>query len=114
MLRSLAALWKVNPGYTPDHVITFSLSLPSNAKTTEAETRQQLRHFDASMRAIPGVDAVSATLGSRPMIHDSELPFRIKGQSKPASNNDMPQSMVYLVEQASNEPWALPSSAVAL
>jgi len=48
------------------------------------------------------------------MIHDSELPFRIKGQSKPASNNDMPQSMFYLVEQASNEPWALPSSAVAL
>ncbi len=98
MLRSLAALWKVNPGYAPDHAMTFSLSLPSNAKTTEAETRQRLRHFDASMRAIPGVEAVSATLGSRPMIHDSELPFWIKGQPKPASNNDMPQSMFYLVE----------------
>jgi predicted permease len=98
MLRSLAALWKVNPGYDPDHAITFSLSLPSNAKTTEAETRQRLRHFNASMRAIPGVEAVSATLGSRPMIHDSEIPFWIKGQSKPASNNDMPQSMFYLVE----------------
>jgi predicted permease len=98
MLRSLAALWKVNPGYTPDHAMTFSLSLPSNPKTTEAETRQRLRHFDAAMRAIPGVDAVSATLGSRPMIHDSEIPFWIKGQPKPASNNDMPQSMFYLVE----------------
>ncbi len=32
------------------------------------------------------------------MIHDSELPFWIKGQPKPASNNDMPQSMFYLVE----------------
>ena len=98
MLRSLAALWKVNPGYTPDHAVTFSLSLPSSAKTTEAETRQRLRHFDASMKAIPGVEAVSVTLGSRPMIHDSELPFWIKGQPKPASNNDMPQSMFYLVE----------------
>lgn len=98
MLRSLAALWKVNPGFAPDHAITFSLSLPSNAKTTEAETRQRLRHFDATMRTIPGVDAVSVTLGSRPMIHDSEIPFWIKGQPKPASNNDMPQSMFYWVE----------------
>lgn len=98
MLRSLAALWQVDPGYNPDHAITFSMSLPSNSKTTEAETRERLRQFDASMRAIPGVEAVSATLGSRPMIHDSELPFWIKGQPKPASNNDMPQSMFYLVE----------------
>jgi predicted permease len=98
MLRSLAALWRVNPGYNPDHAVTFSMSLPSNPGTTEAETRERLRQLDASMRAIPGVEAVSVTLGSRPMIHDSELPFWIKGQPKPASNNDMPQSMFYLVE----------------
>lgn len=98
MLRSLAALWRVNPGYNPDHAVTFSMSLPSSAATTEAETRAKLRRFDAQMRSIPGVEAVSVTLGSRPMIHDSELPFWIKGQPKPASNNDMPQSMFYLVE----------------
>lgn len=98
MLRSLAALWRVNPGYNPDHAVTFSISLPSTSKTTIAETRERLRHFSASMRAIPGVEAVSVTLGSRPMIHDSEAPFWLKGQPKPASNNDMPQSMFYLVE----------------
>ncbi|MFC5860707.1 ABC transporter permease [Acidicapsa dinghuensis] len=98
MLRSLAALWRVNLGYNPEHAITFSLSLPTNTKTTEAETRARLRQFDAAMRAIPGVDAVSVTLGSRPMIHDSELPFWIKGQPKPTSNNEMPQAMFYLVE----------------
>ncbi len=98
MLRSLAALWRVNPGYDPDHAVTFSISLPSNSKTTDAETRERLRQFDNSMRAIPGVEAVSVTLGSRPMIHDSEVPFWIKGQTKPTSNNDMPQSMFYLVE----------------
>ena len=98
MIRSLAALWRVNPGYNPDHAITFSLSLPSTSRTTEAETRARLRQFDAGMRAIHGVQAVSVTLGSRPMIHDSELPFWIDGQPKPASNNDMPQAMFYLVE----------------
>jgi len=98
MMRSLSALWRVNPGYNPDHAITFSISLPSTSRTTEMETRERLRRFDAAMRAIPGVDAVSVTLGSRPMIHDSELPFWIKGQPKPASNNDMPQAMFYLAE----------------
>ena len=98
MLRSLAALWRVDPGYQPDHAITFSVSFPSNARTTEAETRARLRQFDASMRAISGVEAVSVTLGSRPMIHDSEIPFWIVGRPQPASNNDMPQAMFYLVE----------------
>jgi len=98
MLRSLAALWRVNPGYNPDHAITFSLSLPSNSRTTPDETRARLRRFDADMRAIPGVEAVSVTLGSRPMIHDSELPFWIEGQPKPANFNDMHQAMFYLVE----------------
>jgi predicted permease len=98
MLRSLAGLWKVNPGYDPSHAITFSVSLPSNAKTTAAETRARLRRFDAAMRAIPGVEAVSVTLGSRPMIHDSELPFWVEGRPKPATNNDMPQALFYLVE----------------
>jgi predicted permease len=74
------------------------MSLPANAKTSAAETRARLRRFDAAISAIPGVEAVSVTLGSRPMIHDSELPFWIKGQPKPANDNDMPQSMFYLVE----------------
>jgi len=51
----------------------FSVSLPSNAKTTAAETRARLRRFDAAMRAIPGVQAVSVHLGLAP--HDPR--FRI-------------------------------------
>ncbi|MGD0893499.1 MAG: ABC transporter permease [Terracidiphilus sp.] len=98
MIRSLGALWRVNPGYIPSHAITFNLSMPASAKTTAAETRERLRHFDAQMLTIPGVKAVSVTLGSRPMIHDSELPFWIEGEPKPANDNDMHQAMFYLVE----------------
>ncbi len=98
MLRSLSALWRVNPGYNPSHAITFSLSMPSSSATTSAETRARLRQFDDKMRSIPGVQAVSVTLGSRPMIHDSFLPFWIEGQPKPANDNEMPQAMYYLVE----------------
>ena len=98
MLRSLSALWRVNPGYNPSHAITFSLSMPSTGATTPAETRARLRQFDDRMQSIPGVQAVSVTLGSRPMIHDSSLPFWIEGRPKPASDNEMPGAMFYLVE----------------
>jgi putative ABC transport system permease protein len=98
MLRSLSALWRVNPGFNPSHAITFNLSMPSSSATTSAETRARLRRFDDQMRSIPGVQSVSVTLGSRPMIHDSSVPFWIEGQPKPANVNEMPQAMFYLVE----------------
>lgn len=98
MVRSLAALWRVNPGFNPSHAITFALSMPATEATTSAETRARLRHFDDALRAVPGVQAVSVTLGSRPMIHNSTLPFWIDGQPKPANLQEMPQVMFYLVE----------------
>ena len=98
MVRSLAALWRVDPGFNPSHAITFSLSLPAGPTTSSTETRARLRHFDDKMHSIPGVQAVSVTLGSRPMIHNSSLPFWIEGQPKPANLQEMPQAMFYLVE----------------
>ena len=98
MIRSLTALLRVNPGFNPSHAITFSLSLPAAPTTSSAETRARLRQFDDKMHSIPGVRAVSVTLGSRPMIHNSSLPFWIEGQPKPANFQEMPQAMFYLVE----------------
>jgi hypothetical protein len=58
----------------------------------------RLRNFDDKMRSIPGVQAVSVTLGSRPMIHDSALPFWIEGEPKPPHDNDMHGATFFLVE----------------
>src|SRR5271163_3825632 len=98
MVRSLAALWRVDPGFNPSHAITFTLSLPAGPTTNSAETRARLRHFDDKMHSIPGVQAVSVTLGSRPMIHNSSEPFWIEGQPKPANLPEMHQAMFYLAE----------------
>lgn len=98
MLRSIAALWRVDLGFNPDHAVTFSVSLPSNSKTTPAETRAILRQFDAVLCDVPGVLDASITLGSRPMIHDSSVPFWIVGRPEPATDSDMPQTLFYLAE----------------
>ena len=98
MVRSLHALWRVDPGFNPSNAITFNLSIPATPRTTSVETRARLRGLDEQLKAIPAVQAVSVTLGSRPMIHDSSLPFWIEGRPRPANENEMPQAMFYLVE----------------
>jgi predicted permease len=98
MVRTLSALWRVDPGFNPSHAITFSLAMPATSNTTSAETRARLRNFDDQVRSIPGVQAVSVTLGSRPMIHDSALPFWIEGEPKPAHDSEMHAATFFLVE----------------
>ena len=99
MIRSIGALWRVNPGFNPRHALTFSLSMPAAANANNIPgTRERLRAFDAKMRAIPGVESVSVTLGSRPMIHNSTEAFWIEGQPKPADINEMNQALFYLAE----------------
>jgi predicted permease len=98
MIRSLTSLWRVNPGFNPSHAITFSLSLPASLATSTAETRARLRAFDDKILSIPGVEAVSVTLGSRPMQHNSTESFWIEGHPKPANLNEMSPAMFYLAE----------------
>lgn len=103
MVRTLGALWRVNPGFTPSHAITFNVAFPATSNTTSAETRARLRNFDDRVRSIPGVQAVSVTLGSRPMIHDSSLPFWIEGEPKPAHDSEMPAATFFLGESGFRE-----------
>jgi predicted permease len=103
MVRTLDALWRVDPGFNPSHAVTFALAMPATANPTSAETRARLRDFDDHVRSIPGVQAVSVTLGSRPMIHDSALPFWIEGEPKPAHDSDMHGATFFLVEAGFRE-----------
>ena len=98
MVRTLRALWRVDPGFDAHGAITFSLSLPGTPGTTSNETRMRLRRLGAAIRDVPGVDAASVTLGSRPLVHDTSLPFWVDGRPKPSNLRDMPMTMVYLVE----------------
>jgi predicted permease len=97
MLRSLGALWSINPGFNPHNVLAFSFSLTSTDATTPNELRAKYRASVEQIEAIPGVQSVSMLGGSLPMTGDSEIPFWIEGQPKPATQQDMPSALFYLV-----------------
>jgi len=98
MIRSLTALWNVNPGFNPHNLLTFDTTLPPGLEQNPNGLRSVLRQMHGVLTAIPGVQAVSLQGGSLPMQGDSELPFWKEGQARPATLRDMPQALFYLVE----------------
>jgi predicted permease len=96
MIRSLASLWSVDPGFDPRHLIVFRASFhpeksPEAIRTTWSEIHDKLS-------ALPGVEAVSLSMAGRPLQGDSEVEFWLEGQPKPASQSQMKKTLYYLVQ----------------
>ncbi|MGO8792650.1 MAG: ABC transporter permease [Terriglobia bacterium] len=99
MTRTLARLWGVNPGFDPNHVLTFGLSLPPAMKKASPDAiRAAFREFDAKLGSTPGVQAVSLSWGAIPMDSEDDEQFWIEGQPKPSNENDMNWALEYTVE----------------
>ena len=98
-IRSLTKLWSVDPGFRPNNVLTFGISLPpSTLKAKPEAIRSAFRDLDEKLAAIPGVQAVSQTWGAIPLSGDDEQLFWLEGQPKPANDNDMNWAIDYIVE----------------
>ena len=57
-----------------------------------------MRQLHDSVADVPGVQAASLSAGSMPLSGDSELPFWIEGQPKPATESEMKSYLFYGVE----------------
>jgi predicted permease len=98
LIRSLAGLWTVNPGFNPDNTYTFNLALPPQMMTAPAAAiRAALRNFDAEIAATPGVEAESLSWGAVPMNGEDDTTFWIDGQPRPASDNERNWALNYIV-----------------
>ena len=99
MIRSMAAVWNVDPGFRSDNVMTFGLSLsPSMRTASPATIRTTLRELSDQLNSTPGVRAASFTEGAAPLQSEDDLFFWLEGQPKPASQSEMHMTLVYIVE----------------
>ena len=97
-LRSLARLWSTNRGFNSQNVLTFSLAFPpSMEKGTPDQLRATLRQLPEAIARIPGVETASVTDASEPITDDWEEHFWIEGTPKPATQSEMPQTLLYIV-----------------
>ena len=99
MIRTLNALWNVDPGFRAENVMTFSISLPPWMANSSPQTvRTALRELNEKIRTTPGVEDVSLSDGGLPIQGADDLYFWIEGEPKPTSTSDMHDAFVYTVE----------------
>jgi predicted permease len=97
MIRSLVALASINPGFDAHNVLSFSISLSPNEKSTAEALRAKYRESLRQLQAVPRIETVSVVAGSAPMTGDTEMPFWLEGQPKPANQNDTPYAVTNFV-----------------
>jgi len=99
MIRSLARLWSVDPGFNPHNVLFFHVAMPpALAQTPPDAIRADLRRLHDEIASVGGVRSISLQRGGLPMYGDSEDPIWIAGTPKPARDSDMPLVLYYEVE----------------
>ena len=99
MIRSLSLLWRVDPGFRPDNVLTFGLRFPPSMRAASPEAmRASLRELSDKLNSMPGVRAASFSTGAAPLQSEDDLYFWLDGQPKPASTSEMHMALVYRVE----------------
>jgi predicted permease len=99
MIRTLHALWSVDPGFRAEHVTSFRLTLPPSMRNSNpAAIRSSLRELHDKIKGTAGVEAVSFSDGAVPMQGADDTYFWIAGQPKPATTSDMSKALVYTVE----------------
>ncbi len=110
LIRSLNALWNVDPGFKSDNVMTFSVTFPPSMRTANAETsRAYMRDLSRRLNETPGVKAASLVYGATPLVSEDDLYFWIEGEPTPATTSDMHMALVYNVE-----PGYLPAMGLQL
>ena len=101
MIRSLSALWKVDPGFRPgDHQMTFGFSLPPSMKGADDNvTRVKLVELHDQIKAVPGVRTVSFSGGAFPLVTEDDTTFFLPDrEAKPASRSDAHWALAYRIE----------------
>ncbi|MGD0222954.1 MAG: ABC transporter permease [Terriglobia bacterium] len=87
LIQSFFNLTRVNPGFNPNHVLTFQLDSPAGKQATQIPAF--IREVVANMRALPGVISASA-VASLPLTGDNiGSSFEIDGEPTPMGSRPM-------------------------
>jgi predicted permease len=98
MIRSLATLWGVNPGFNPHNAMNLNVGSSQPFGGTPDQIRAVLLELHDRLAAVPGVQSVSIEIGSTPMEGDSDVGFWLEGQPKPTSDADTKSALFYCVQ----------------
>ncbi len=97
LIRSLARVWAVNPGFDPHNALTFSIALSPDKANNAVKARLMYVQLMDRLRSLPGVDSASVVLGNLPLTGVSDFWFYREDRPKPDKDSDMPDALWYAV-----------------
>ena len=83
MIRSFYLLQKVNPGFSYEHLTSFSVSLPQRKYSTEDTRASFFNRLLENIRSLPGVESTAAASGLPLGNNGWQTSFLIDGQPRP-------------------------------
>ena len=83
MIRSFYHLQQVNPGFSYEHLTSFSISLPAKKYTNEDQRSTFFRRLTENLRTLPGVEAAAAASGLPLGNNGWQTSFVVDGQPMP-------------------------------
>jgi putative ABC transport system permease protein len=92
MIRSFYRLQSVNPGFSYEHLTSFSVSLPQRKYATEQQRTTFYNQLLENIRHLPGVEATAAASGLPLGNNGWQTSFTVEGQPPP------PRDQVPLME----------------
>jgi predicted permease len=104
MLKTMWRLSRINPGFDPRNLLTFSVSLSRANRSTPDRMRTAWEQLTEKVRALPGVQAAGVVDDVPLTGSDSELPFWVSGRPRPSSQAEMSWALLYDVNPATFTP----------
>ena len=95
MLRTIGSLVRVDPGFAPDHVLTFSVGLSPANTSSSGRILQILEQTVDRIQNVPGVKSAAVSTSIPLGGSDSEIPFYVNGRPRPTSQGDMSWALLY-------------------
>ncbi len=83
MIRSFYLLQKVNPGFSYEHLTSFSVSLPQRKYSTQDAQASFYNRLLENIRALPGVESSAAASGLPLGNNGWQMGFTVEGQPRP-------------------------------
>jgi len=98
MIRSLAALQRVNPGFEPSHLLTFRLSLPQARYDTTEKVRAYYNTLVERIEALPAVRTAALTKSLPPHLLQVTDNFMTEGMTLPPDRSAPVGPLVFVNE----------------
>jgi putative ABC transport system permease protein len=95
MLRTMAQLSRVDPGFEVQNLLTFSVSVSPANRTSADKIRDSYRNLVEQVQALPGAQAVAVGSDLPLAGDDDEMPLFVNGRPRPTSQSEMAWALMY-------------------